>query len=422
MKIKNCFLFKEIPCIEIDRGFLFYSPFNNKIVFVQNNSSGFFNYDEIINNLLRGIEVPIKSTYRIEGKKQIAFINTMDCLQRCIYCFNDAGDTKHYLSSDIAIGILNEFLHENSGSILVKFFGGEPTLNVRLLKDVILYFKQKNTKVSFSIVTGGYILPPTLIWMIENNFSFTVSIDGTPKEQSLHRPLIRKNANMLNPEQTIKLLREKNAPFKIRMTVTNENINSLPDLIIYFHSLGAKIVHIEPVNLSGRASKNNIQRPAPEIFTKNLMNAINVASKIGMIIINSSYMNLLDNEECYCSSGKDHFIVGVNGEISLCYELTNDCNPTSNRMLFGKYNTKKGLIEYFGKSEDIKCSTPFHLSSECFSCFAKYVCSGGCPSRNLSDSQSLLNPGGYFCKITKLVLPKILINIAKSANLLENHQ
>ena len=86
----------------------------------------------------------------------ITLIIIQKCNLRCSYCFGDNGTYSDSGIMDIKTAKKSiDFLLEKSKSefLTVCFFGGEPLLNFRLIKEVIDYCKQKevetNKKIGF---------------------------------------------------------------------------------------------------------------------------------------------------------------------------------------------------------------------------------------------------------------------------------
>lgn len=358
-------------------------------------------------------ELPAKNE-----KQKISFVTTTQCVQNCIYCFAPSATPAKQLSIEAGKSILNESVQKGD-ELTIKFFGGEPSLNMPFIEAMAAHVPSIGARASYEIVTGGYMHRNALLWMIENKFTFTLSMDGLPGIQGVLRPLKKGSSlsGMLIPEQTARILANNQADFKIRMTLTRENLPFIKQSISYFHDLGARVVHIEPVNLRGSALTNSVERPGPEEFAAGLMEAIEEAAACNMNIINSSYSHFMEPEESYCQTCKEHFIVGVDGDISLCYEATQECEGAIGDMIIGRYsngqiNWKKnapgrGLWAFSAKEQE-----------ECKECFAHFCCGGGCPVRNYTDSGAPFHPEGYFCKVTKKIIPEIIIQLARHSHLI----
>lgn len=391
---------------------LFFSPASKRVAALGRRQGEEATRDQLAALLKKSSDTP-QLTPR---KKQIGFINTTDCLLRCVYCFNNGGEARNYLHPDIAINVLDEFTADGDfDQLVVKFFGGEPTLNMELMQRVVGFLEDRNIPASYHIVTAGYVTKQNLEWMVGKGFVFTISLDGENDIQQFQRPLVVAVDGLMSPEHSLTYIAGARAPCKVRMTVTNANVDRLPQHVAYLHNLGAEIIHIEPVTQAGRAIQG-IERPNAAHFSQKLLEAIDEGARLGVQVINSSYMNLLQQEGHYCSAGKDHIVVGARGEISLCYEIADECSPHASRMLVGQYSHHTRKIKYHTTTG--ACNSQHYLSPTCVTCISASACGGGCPSRNLADAGDTHNQGGYFCQITREVFPSVLIRIAVAAGLL----
>jgi uncharacterized protein len=74
--------------------------------------------------------------------------------------------------------------HNNSAKItkLIGFYGGEPLLNIILIKQIVSYTKSlehtHDLKFKFNITTNGVLLDKYMNYLIENNFLISLSLDG----------------------------------------------------------------------------------------------------------------------------------------------------------------------------------------------------------------------------------------------------
>jgi len=81
-------------------------------------------------------------------------------------------------------------LSKSLDEITIQFFGGEPTLNFKCIKDVVDYLNKKKTKtkINYEISTNGLLPQNYLNFFIKNNFLFIVSLDGPEKIHNMQRP------------------------------------------------------------------------------------------------------------------------------------------------------------------------------------------------------------------------------------------
>lgn len=132
---------------------------------------------------------------------------TKDCNFNCRYCLfssessNSIGmnHEKKYMSLDIAYKSV-DFLYDHSmdaTEIMVSFYGGEPLLNFELIQKVVIYIESLfiTKKVQFGLTTNASLLSEKIIdFFIKHEFYITISMDGGPQIQNMHRKF-RENGN-----------------------------------------------------------------------------------------------------------------------------------------------------------------------------------------------------------------------------------
>lgn len=355
---------------------------------------------------------------------QLTLITTSDCNLRCSYCFANAGESKIVMKEEVALAAVRYAIKEaKNRDLLISFFGGEPSLTQSLIKKVVAYAKQSiinsNVKnVRFNITTNGVMSKSFLNFLIENDFFLTISMDGVPVVQNFQRPLKQTMKGNLDSspflERTIKTLVSKSHKFMIRATVTEFSVKYLISTIEYLHNLGVTQFHCEVINIAGRAIKTkgqSMKRPDVEEFIGNLKLAITKAGELGMGILNSSYMNLLQPSVHFCDGvGGNRISVSYTGDVTTCLEVQSGCHPTADSFLIGSYSKESNEI-YINSSKQLKlCNNTITSENNCCKdCFAIYTCGGGCPIRNyhMTGNSNTVDP--FRCQVIKSILPFVFI-------------
>lgn len=124
---------------------------------------------------------------------------TQDCNFRCKYCVYSETDNKKqrshnkkhmsYQMGKDAIDFLWRY-SVDSEDINVSFYGGEPLLEFKLIKDLVAYAKElfKGKVLTFSMTTNGTLLnEKTIDFLNENNFNLMISLDGPKEINDLNR-------------------------------------------------------------------------------------------------------------------------------------------------------------------------------------------------------------------------------------------
>jgi len=112
-----------------------------------------------------------------------------DCNMRCGYCFANTGDYhegRRLMPFSVASRAV-EFLLESSGNrkrLEVDFFGGEPLMNFDVVKETVLFAREREReygkRIGFTITTNGTLLDKKTAEFINKNMdNIVLSIDGS---------------------------------------------------------------------------------------------------------------------------------------------------------------------------------------------------------------------------------------------------
>ncbi len=362
---------------------------------------------------------PSKEGPSLPENFDLTLLITNDCNLRCRYCFADGGEKKNYMTSEMAVSIVeNVFKTTRRNNIKISFFGGEPTLNFTVIRKVVAHVKslakKTNKDYSFYITTNGVMSQSRLEYLINNEFTFVISSDGAPKIHNYLRPGIDERPSCKYVEQTIRRLAEKKVPFKIRSTVSAFNVNYMADTVRYLSGLGLQTLHFEPITKAGRgrSADKNLQRATISEYISNFLLALDAARDNNISLISSSYMNLLAPSQKFCDAmAGSRFVGSYNGDITCCVEVQDSCHPYSASAIVGRVLPKGAFIHIDNaKYENILNKSNTEQNENCKECFAKYCCGGGCPVKNYySSGCEMVDP--YRCAITKGIVKNVLTRI-----------
>ena len=121
-----------------------------------------------------------------------------DCNLACRYCFAEEGEyhgRRALMSYEVGKQAL-DFLIANSGNrrnLEVDFFGGEPTLNFQVVKDLVAYGREQekihNKHFRFTITTNGVLLNDEIQEFVNKEMDNVVlSLDGRKEINDQMRP------------------------------------------------------------------------------------------------------------------------------------------------------------------------------------------------------------------------------------------
>lgn len=348
---------------------------------------------------------------------KIILVTTNACNLKCRYCYESLGDTViKNMGKDMALKIISDSIKKETKELKLIFFGGEPTLSMDFIKTCVDYAKSLNIISTFQISTNGVVPTNILDYLIDNDFTIQISADGIPLVQNVQRPTKSGIKSSTQVEKTISYLVEKQVEFKIRMTVTPLGLKHLIDSVNYFGKLGVKYLHIESVSSSGGFNENKYTVLNHKKFTQEFINVLKLAKKLNMKIINSTYMNIIEPSTKFCGGlCGNQIVVNTDGNISVCYEVQNYCHPDAKTLMIGKFDSSKNKI----RIEDSKLINVAKIDvnnmDKCKNCFAKFICSGGCPIRNRSIIKGGDVPENNPCDFTKHILFFLIKEIYKTS-------
>ena len=125
---------------------------------------------------------------------------TQNCNLRCNYCvysgnYQNRTHSNKIMDFEMAKKAIDYLVKHSYDSFecTVGFYGGEPLLEFELIKKVISYIKSNypDKKFSYTITTNGTLLSSEIAnYLVENNFSLVISLDGHKECQDTNRRFI----------------------------------------------------------------------------------------------------------------------------------------------------------------------------------------------------------------------------------------
>jgi len=297
---------------------------------------------------------------------------------------------------------------------MIHFIGGEPTLNFSVIKKVKERADKLGLYIDFYITTNGTASDSMLEWLINNKFIFKVSWDGIGGQEL--RPFYGGESSKNKVEKTIIYLIKRNAYFCVRITATKANLPHLVESVQWLIEQGVRFIHVEPISPDGRGVTVLNEVPTIEEFINTFYQIVALAEEKGVWIINSALGNLFNPKGYFCCSPRDrvhHF--NPDGSISLCYKVEGRDDPLSQEFIVGNYHVNANCIKIQHNNGIVNNLLALDSSyyPMCNNCFLKYLCSGGCPYRNLKTGTK--EPNSWMCQMRKGILRKAIIHLYNRA-------
>jgi len=333
------------------------------------------------------------------------FVLTTRCNLNCAYCYSIRQNTPATMQPDDPVKILKAQIRKETQTLFINFFGGEPTLEFETIKNTIEYLNTLKEITIFSrVTTNGTTSKEKLNYFIDNNLSIVISSDGLPdKSSGLIKQVI---ANKV--EKNIKYLVKKNAVFRVRATLTTENLPVLSQSLHYWKNLGVEHVHIEPYHPIGHSKEELSLLPDKKEFVQEFVKALKVAEELCIWIQTGAFMNLLTPSSYFCTGASGKFrVYNPDGSVTSCYRVQSFENK-NNFFVIDDWKkaieTKKLYINpYAGKAELLHKHSVYDFEN-CDNCEAKYICAGGCLMRNKEFGGDINSPDEWICYVRRNLL------------------
>lgn len=335
------------------------------------------------------------------------------CNMTCGYCFAGKGEyhgEKALMSYETGKQAL-DWLIENSGSrknLEVDFFGGEPLLNIEVIKQLVAYGRSRETECGkqfrFTLTTNGLLLDDAVIAFANKEMSnVVISLDGRKPVNDKMRKTLQEEGTYETILPAFKKLAESRGQkdYYMRGTYTHYNTDFTSD-ILHMADLGFKELSMEPVVAPPDAPYALTEEDLPELLSEYERLALEMLKRKregkGRDFHFYHYMIDLTGGPCIvkrisgCGVGTEYLAVTPSGDFYPCHQFVGD-----DRFLLG--NIWDGITNSKVCEEFKICNVYSH--KECKDCFAKLYCSGGCAANAYHTTGSISGVYDIGCRLHK---------------------
>ena len=353
--------------------------------------------------------------------KSLCLMITRDCNFRCPYCFEKGKSSlsKQKMDKKTAKKAL-EFLVETSGSrkyLECDFFGGEPLLYWDIVQYVIeesaKLAEQTGKKFRFSLTTNASLLtPPMVQYLWDHNISLILSQDGLPQNHNRFR-IKEGGAGTYNEVmEAIQLVTDNwDEGYYVRGTYTKENLQFSDD-VKHLYSKGIKKISFEPVvsdNPKIGFTENDISflRVEYQKFTEWYLDTLSKDPSFSFYHFEVDLKQGACKEKLMtsCGAGVEYASVSPEGDLYPCHQFDGVKEYKLGSIWDGF--TNKAIQDTF------RNATNLLSKEECRTCWARYICGGGCSANNLRMNNQLTSSWEIGCKIQKARIEAALYVQAK---------
>lgn len=335
------------------------------------------------------------------------------CNLRCKYCFADEGEYnghKGVMSLDTAKKAI-DYVIKRSGprkNIEIDLFGGEPTMIMDTIKEIIKYARENeklwNKNIRFTMTTNATLLNDDMMDFMDKEMgNIILSLDGRKDINDNVRIKFDGSGSYNDIVPNIKKMISKRTPGKtyyVRGTFTRANTDFFEDVMAMLNE-GFHEISIEPVVLEDGHALSLREEDLPEIMENydKLYEDMVRRKREKNGEYNFYHFNVdLNGGPCVykrisgCGAGFEYVAITPQGDVYPCHQFV------------GKEEYKLGTI--YDDTYDKELGKKFkkaHIYNKpkCRECWARFYCSGGCQANNISFNGDMNIPYEVGCKMQK---------------------
>ena len=356
---------------------------------------------------------PDVSSGKVEfGIKSLTINVTQICNLKCTYCAAGGdgtyGDPVNRISIEKTLPQLKFFIDQlkPQNTFKISFVGGEPFLYPEAIKAIYDYVVERSVEkqinCQFMVTTNGTLMTDKAIELLKTmKINITVSLDGEASMNDLVRP--SKNgksstAQTLEGLQKLSAIKSHLASVGLAAVYSKENMK-VKESYLYFRTLN---VDWYEFNFSYNEHDQLVQNE----FLQQMQEVAELAWQFGQetelrkIKTFNLYFEIFDNQrrvENFCGAGKSYLVIDAKNQLYTCpWEVGNkqEIVGSDQSLDYDQLsNYQKSLVEL----------------NNCQTCWARYVCGGGCMFINKTHTGNKHKKDELFCERTRsLILMAIL--------------
>ncbi len=358
---------------------------------------------------LQDIHQPSLASHKDEMETLTAWLHvTNACNLRCHYCY--ISKTSENMTHDVARraidAIFRSACQQHLQHVTLKYAGGEASLRMAQVLRIHDYAtnqaQQHGLALNAYILSNGVVLSQSTIDQLRaSRIGVTISLDGIGAYHDKQRPFIRGHGSFKYVDQTIRRLLTNGMAPHITVTVSQRNLDGLPDLMMYIleHELSFTLSYYRENEYSEHLRDLQFDdeqmiaamRSVFALIEHHLPNRSLLSSLIDKADLSSPHRYT-------CGVGQNYLVIDQQGGVSKCQVVMKQRVTTidADDPLQAIRDDRSGVQ---GLSVEDK--------EGCRECNWRYWCAGGCPllTYRATGRYDVKSPN---CNIYKALLPEVL--------------
>ena len=321
--------------------------------------------------------------------KAISLAVAQKCNLGCSYCYAQQGtfgQAAGDMPPEVAKAAIDQLIEaaEPGETLTLAFMGGEPLINRETLHASTRYAASEATargiRIGFSMTTNATLLREEDIALFQKyGFTLTISLDGLHATHDRLRPYRSGSGSFEKVAKNVRaLLAVDDRRYRVlaRVTVTPKNLD-LPEIMTGLLDMGFDAIMFSPM-LSAPSGKEALLAADLDRLLDELIKCgerFREQLQHGRILPLSNVTKTLqrihfyEREQYPCGAGGGYMGVSADGGLYACHRFVNDDEGLMGDIFNG--------VDRDRQSSWLD-SRHLHKQSPCGSCWARYLCSGGC--------------------------------------------
>jgi uncharacterized protein len=310
------------------------------------------------------------------------------CNLGCTYCYaqeGNFGSKNKDMSAEVAFASVNLLFSDASKgeTVHLAFLGGEPLTNRNLLREsteqAVALSEVKGVPVNFSITTNGTLITPEDGEFFERyGFAVTISLDGVGDVHNSLRSYKSGKGSYNRILENIRPLLEMQREMQVsaRVTVTPDNL-FLRETLGEFLSLGFHSVGFSPM-LSSPNGQGEMNSKELDLMLAQMISCGEEFERQVVAGKRFPFLNMTNalreihkgtHRPYPCGAGAGYLGVSAEGGLYACHRFVEDEEGAMGQVSSGVDRAKQ---------KQWLANRHVHFQEPCRSCWARYLCGGGC--------------------------------------------
>lgn len=334
------------------------------------------------------------------------------CNLKCAYCAAGGdgtyGEAMNQLSVEKTLPQLKFLMSKLSPTenFAISFVGGEPLLHPIAIKAIhdYVYAEAEKLKINskLRIVTNGTLLTEETVGLLrEMHIELCISIDGIKEYNDAARPSKDGKSTTDKIINGLSLLKDNRGKIKSIdfSAITTESNQNLFENFLFLNTLNPDGLDFVFANdeKSEEAQRNYISD-----FDKIMAYLWNSGGEKALRKLNTvdHYFRLLDNQqqvENHCGAGKSYLMVDAKNRL---YSCVWDANLKQEQV---------GVDQQLDTEKLSNLSKSLIELNNCQTCWARFLCGGGCMHINRSHTGNKHQKSLLFCERTRSLISSVIL-------------